>query len=217
MGLCTCFWRTKSSYPDNYRLFNTRFLVRSQSCERSFYLGGVFLMHRLVWSNITYRTVSAIFVCATYGSIYLLSSQCYVTLCGVLFLQAFSSCSSSLLSAHRHCDFVLQSYKINIFASALLCASLLSVSIHQGLNVTYLLNLIQVRCNSSINKRSQLVSNALSGFVVQISAIHANKAKISALCLASYRLVRLAIIWDIACITLKSAIGSIGIKVALVR
>ena len=122
-------------------------------------------MHRLVWSNITYRTVNTIFVCATYSSIYLLSSQYYVTLCEVLFLQVFFSCSNSLLSMHRYCDFVLQSYKINVFTNALLCTLLLSVSIHQGLNVTYLMNLIQVRCNSSTNKQNQLINNALSGQV----------------------------------------------------
>ena len=174
-------------------------------------------MHRLVWSNITYRTVNTIFVCATYSSIYLLSSQYYVTLCEVLFLQVFFSCSNSLLSMHRYCDFVLQSYKINVFTNALLCTLLLSVSIHQGLNVTYLMNLIQVRCNSSTNKQNQLINNALSGFVVQINAIHANKTKISASCLTSYRFVRLAIIWDVAYITLKSIIGSIGIKVVSIK
>jgi hypothetical protein len=150
------------------------------------------------------------FVCAAYGSLYLLSSESYVTLCGVLFLLAQSACASSLVLQK---SYLLQCYKTLIFANASVCALVLSVAIHKGLNVTYLIYLVW-----SGHKNRFHLSTTLRGLVVQINAIprsNARKTKMTALCLASFSLYRLARILDVGCTSLVAALGSIGIKVVV--
>ena len=216
MKLCTCFQRTRASYP--------RFLVCTFT-ERSFYLDSTFITG-LILNQLTTPIKLHIlgrvtrFVCATYSTLYLKSSQSYVTLCDLLFILVFLQLAVGLVKTERikkmehrwfynsqatpfgKVNYLLQSYKIFIFANALLCTLLCTVSIHQGLNVTYLIHLIQVR---------NILSE--SGFLVQINAIHAKKTKISASCLTSLSLYRLARILDLAYITFKSSSGSIGLKV----
>lgn len=147
------------------------------------------------------------FVCATYRSLYLLSSQSYVTLCDVLFLVTQNTCPSIL---HAASSYLLQCYKTLIFANALVCTLVVSVAIHKGLNVTHLIHLV---CSS--HKRFHLKIN--SGLVVQINAIlfHGQKTKMAALCVTSFSLYRLARILDYGYINLVARLGSIGVKVVV--
>jgi hypothetical protein len=155
-------------------------------------------------SCVALAAVNLIFVCASYGSLYLLSSQSYVTLCGLLFLVSQSACPSSLALLK---SYGFQCYKTLIFANASLCALLVSVAIHKGFNVTYIIHLV---CT---NKRFHLSTN--SGLVVQINAMPASDAqtKMAALCLSSFSLYRLARILDLGYIHLLATLGSIGVKV----
>jgi len=157
-------------------------------------------------SSVAPTIVNLVFVCASYGSLYLLSSQSYVTLCGLLFLVSQSACPSSLALLK---SYGFQCYKTLIFANASLCALLVSVAIHKGFNVTYIIHLV---CT---NKRFHLSTN--SGLVVQINAMPASDAqtKMAALCLSSFSLYRLARILDLGYIHLLAALGSIGIKVVV--
>ena len=150
--------------------------------------------------------INLIFVCASYSSLYLLSSQSYVTLCDLLFLVSQNTCPSSLVFLK---SYGFQCYKTLIFANALLCTLLVSVGIHKGFNVTYIIHLV---CT---NKRFHLFMN--SGLVVQINAIPILDAqtKMAALCLSSFSLYRLARILDLGYIHLLATLGSIGVKVVV--
>ena len=148
------------------------------------------------------------FVCATYRSLYLLSSESYVTLCDVLFLLTQNTCPSSLVFLG---SYLLQCYKTLIFANGLVCTLVVSVAIHKGLNVTHLIHLVW-----SSDKRFHLLIN--SGLVVQINAIptfDAHKTKMAALCLTSFSLYSLARILDLGYINLVATLGSIGVVVVV--
>ena len=201
MKFCTSFSRTRASCPfinQGGRYFR----------HRSFYLIRVLSIQFFIPPHIFNSGSSVInlrFVCATYRSLYLFSSQSYMTLSDQLFLQSQETSPSSLVLLK---SYLLQSYKTLIFANAVLTTLVLSVGIHKGLNVTHLIHLV------STNKRFHEMIN--SGLVVQINAIqfHA-QTKMAALCLTSFSLYRLARILDLGYINLLATLGSIGVKVVV--
>ena len=163
-------------------------------------------LHLFIRSSV----INLRFVCATYRSLYLLSSESYVTLCDVLFLLTQNTCASSLVFQK---SYLLQCYKTLIFANGLVCTLVLGGGIHKGLNVTHLIHLVW----SSHKNRFHLFIT-LRGLVVQINAIprfNAHKTKMAALCLTSFSLYRLARILDVGYINLVATLGSIGVKVVV--
>ena len=85
------------------------------------------------------------FLCASYRSLYLLSSLCLVRLCDVLFLvtaNIIPTCYSISKS------YLLQCYKTHIFQNAYIFSSKLATRISQGLNVTHLSVLVLCKLNS---------------------------------------------------------------------
>ena len=146
-------------------------------------------------------------VCATYGSLYLLSSQSYVSLSDLLFVVSHNTCACSLVFQK---SYLLQCYKTLIFANGLLCSMVVSVGLHKGLNVTHLINKV---CTL---KRFHLLIKR--GLVVQINAIlFQAQTKMAALCLSSFSLFRLARILDLGYINLVATLGSIGVFVLVLN
>ena len=176
--------------------------------HRSFYFQGVLEIQLglippqifIGWAVINLR-----FVCASYRSLYLLSSQSYLSLADLLFVLSHNSCPSSLVFQK---SYLLQSYKTLIFANALVCTLVVSLAIHKGLNLTHLIHLV---CS---NKRFHLLIN--SGLVVQINAIlFIAQTKMAALCVSCFSLYSLARILDLGYINLVATLGSIGVKVVV--
>lgn len=184
--------------------------------HRCFYLTVLF--RRLINKfdlQVRWSVINLTFVCATYGSLYLLSSQSYVTLCGVLFQLATSTCPSSQVNTK---SYVLQCYKTLIFADASLCVLVLSVAIDLGLNVRHLIS--HLVCH---NKRFH---PCISGLVVQVSAIPSDakrgkRAKpILGFCntfnsRTSFSFYYKSRILDYGCTQILAQLGSIGLKVVI--
>ena len=144
------------------------------------------------------------FSCATYRSLYLLSSQSDLTLLYVLFqLSDKTSPSSQLLPK----SYLFECLHPPIFANAFLISKVVSVVVQEGLNVTAVIDLF------STNKRFDKPMNSL---LLQINPALLYQTKHHALCLTSLGCYRLAIILDLANINLLPTLGSIGVKVCVV-
>ncbi len=140
------------------------------------------------------------FSCATYRSLYLLSSESDLTLLYVLFqLSDKTSPSSHLLPK----SYLFECLHPPIFANAHLISKVVSVVVQQGLNVTAVIDLF------STNKMlfSNINPTLMSALLYQ--------TKHHALCLTSLGCYRLAIILDLANINLLATLGSIGVKVVV--
>ena len=147
------------------------------------------------------------FSCATYRSLYLLSSESDLTLLYVLFqLSDKTSPSSQLLPK----SYLFECLHPPIFANAFLISKVVSVVYQEGLNVTAVIDLF------STNKRLDQPMNSL---LLQINPTLMSallyQTKHHALCLTSFTLYRLAIILDLANINLLATLGSIGVKVVV--
>ena len=143
------------------------------------------------------------FSCATYRSLYLLSSESDLTLLYVLFqLSDKTSPSSHLLPK----SYLFECLHPRIFANAHLISKVVSVVVQQGLNVTAVIDLF------STNKRFDQPMNSL---LLQINPALLYQTKHHALCLTSLGCYRLAIILDLANINLLATLGSIGVKVVV--
>ena len=143
------------------------------------------------------------FSCATYRSLYLLSSESDLTLLYVLFqLSDKTSPSSHLLPK----SYLFECLHPPIFANAHLISKVVSVVVQEGLNVTAVIDLF------STNKRFDQPMNSL---LLQINPAKVNQTKHHALCLTSLGCYRLAIILDLANINLLATLGSIGVKVVV--
>ena len=144
------------------------------------------------------------FSCATYRSLYLLSSQSDLTLLYVLFqLSDKTSPSSQLLPK----SYLFECLHPPIFANAFLISKVVSVVVQEGLNVTAVIDLF------STNKRFDQPMNSL---LLQINPALLYQTKHHALCLTSLGCYRLAIILDLANINLVATLGSIGVKVVVI-
>ena len=144
------------------------------------------------------------FSCATYRSLYLLSSESDLTLLYVLFqLSDKTSPSSQLLPK----SYLFECLHPPIFANAFLISKVVSVVVQEGLNVTGVIDLF------STNKRFDQPMNSL---LLQINPALLYQTKHHALCLTSLGCYRLAIILDLANINLLPTLGSIGVKVCVV-
>ena len=144
------------------------------------------------------------FSCATYRSLYLLSSESSLTLLYVLFqLSDKTSPSSQLLPK----SYLFECLHPPIFANAFLISKVVSVVVQEGLNVTAVIDLF------STNKRFDQPMNSL---LLQINPALLYQTKHHALCLTSLGCYRLAIILDLANINLLPTLGSIGVKVCVV-
>ena len=143
------------------------------------------------------------FSCATYRSLYLLSSESDLTLLYVLFqLSDKTSPSSQLLPK----SYLFECLHPPIFANAFLISKVVSVVVQEGLNVTAVIDLF------STNKRFDQPMNSL---LLQINPALLYQTKHHALCLTSLGCYRLAIILDLANINLLATLGSIGLKVVV--
>eukprot|EP00415_Alexandrium_ostenfeldii_P000019 UN0019 len=141
MGLCMCFWRNSSFEA------STHFISRHYS-KRSLYLTGVLVRfsHQAFLAAIYLHLcwvlnchVNVTFIFASYGSLYLLSSLSLVRLCSALFLVATNVIQACV---QLEKSYLLQCYKVHIWANAYIFASELAAGVLQGLNVTYLSALV---------------------------------------------------------------------------
>ena len=150
------------------------------------------------------------FSCATYRSLYLLSSESDLTLLYVLFqLSHKTSPSSQLLPK----SYLFECLHPPIFANAFLISKVVSVVYQEGLNVTAVVTAV-IGSLFSTNKRLDQPMNSL---LLQINPTLNYQTKHHALCLTSFTLYRLAIILDLANINLLATLGSIGVKVVVIN
>ena len=205
MGMCTVFWRSSAKVP---------FVSRNYSV-RSFYLTGVLLSRLSSFRGIkadvsVSNSVNVRFLCANYGSLYLLSSLSLVRLCGLLFLSA-----SKIMPLCEGVEksFLLQCYKVRYFQNAYILASELAGGLMQGLNVTYLIYLVtnKMRYLASQDKRCPSgMAIILKGRVKSGAGARAI-ASISALSIASFS----SRILDIGYVSSCTTLGLVGIKVGI--
>lgn len=168
--------------------------------------------HQLLIANkldlfITSSYMNLTFSCATYRSLYLLSSESDLTLLYVLFqLSDKTSPSSQLLPK----SYLFECLHPPIFANAFLISKVVSVVYQEGLNVTAVIDLF------STNKRlDQPMNSLLLQINPTLNITLSPPSKHHALCLTSFTLYRLAIILDLANINLLATLGSIGVKVVV--
>ena len=174
--------------------------------QRSFYLTGV-----LVFQCSCVKPVIGVFnlryaltfLCASYRSLYLLSSLKAVRLCDVLFLVTAKIIPTCV---QLEKSYLLQCYKTHIFRNAYIFSSLLATRIMQGLNVTHLLSVLTAVA-------------ALCVIIVGLGLIFNGRIKghmktrfvpkIKALCVSSFS----NRILDIGYISSVTSLGLVGVKV----
>jgi len=151
------------------------------------------------------------FLCAAYGSLYLLSSLSLVRLCGLLFLSA-----SKIMPICEGVEksYLLQCYKVHYFQNAYIFASELAGGIMQGLNVTYLIHLVcsKMRLLASQDRRGPSgMAIILKGRIKGSGGARAI-AGINALSIASFS----SRILDVGYVSSLTTLGLIGIKVGTI-
>ena len=158
------------------------------------------------------------FLCASYRSLYLLSSLKAVRLCDVLFLVTAKIIPTCV---QLEKSYLLQCYKTHIFRNAYIFSSLLATRIMQGLNVTHLSVLVCSKIfikTQDINSAALCVISALKG-IVGLGLIFNGRIKghmktrfvpkIKALCVSSFS----NRILDIGYISSVTSLGLVGVKV----
>jgi hypothetical protein len=151
------------------------------------------------------------FLCVCYGSLYLLSSLSLVRLCGVLFLV-----TTSIITLCRSKSLRLQCYKTHIFQNAFIFSSELATGISQGLNVTYLSNVVLSKISLISQDKYSLNGPVGIGLIFSgrikgragTRSVHA----MSALCVGSFS----SRILDLGYKTSVSSLGLVGVKVGIV-
>ena len=160
------------------------------------------------------------FLCASYRSLYLLSSLSLVRLCDVLFLVTAKIIPTCV---QLEKSYLLQCYKTHILRNAYIFSSLLATRIMQGLNVTHLSVLV---CSKIFIKTQDINSaalfSALKG-IVGLGLIFNGRIKghmktrfvpkIKALCVSSFS----NRILDIGYISSVSSLGLVGVKVGTIH
>ena len=151
------------------------------------------------------------FLCATYGSLYLLSSLSLVRLCGLLFLSA-----SKIIPICEGVEksYLLQCYKVRYFQNAYIFASELAGGLMQGLNVTYLIHLVcsKMRFLAASDRRAPSgVALILKGRIKGSGGARAI-AGLNALSIASFS----SRILDVGYVSSLSTLGLIGVKVGTI-
>jgi hypothetical protein len=152
------------------------------------------------------------FLCASYRSLYLLSSLCLVRLCDVLFLvtaNIIPTCYSISKS------YLLQCYKTHIFQNAYIFSSKLATRISQGLNVTHLSVLVLCKLNSGSLAQDMyllegiglIFNGRIKGHITTRFVLAMN-----ALCVSSFS----NRILDIGYISSHSSLGLVGVKVGTI-
>ena len=151
------------------------------------------------------------FLCASYRSLYLLSSLKAVRLCDVLFLVTAKIIPTCV---QLEKSYLLQCYKTHIFRNAYIFSSLLATRIMQGLNVTHLLSVL-----TAVGYVNRVNSAALCVIIVGLGLIFNGRIKghmktrfvpkIKALCVSSFS----NRILDIGYISSVTSLGLVGVKV----
>ena len=148
------------------------------------------------------------FLCASYRSLYLLSSLKAVRLCDVLFLVTAKIIPTCV---QLEKSYLLQCYKTHIFRNAYIFSSLLATRIMQGLNVTHLLSVLVCK----IEKTQDIcVINIVGLGLIFNGRIKGHMKtrfvpKIKALCVSSFS----NRILDIGYISSVTSLGLLGVKV----
>jgi hypothetical protein len=214
MGLCTCFWRNSAITSGNPFYYS----------QRSFYLTGVLTSFSESKGTgcccvLTKKPVIGVFnlryaltfLCASYGSLYLLSSLKAVRLCDVLFLVTAKIIPTCV---QLEKSYLLQCYKTHIFRNAYILSSLLATGIVQGLNVTYLLSVLVCKIGKTQDARVINIVGLGLIFTGRIKG-HAGTRSISgikALCVGSFS----SRILDVGYVSSVTSLGLLGVKVGTV-
>ena len=156
------------------------------------------------------------FICASYRSLYLLSSLSLVRLCDVLFLVTAKIIPTCV---QLEKSYLLQCYKTHILRNAYIFSSLLATIIMQGLNLTHLSVLVLRKIFCVIN----IASGAAQPLGVGLGLIFNGRIKghmktrfvpkIKALCVSSFS----NRILDIGYISSVSSLGLVGVKVGTIH
>ena len=154
------------------------------------------------------------FLCASYRSLYLLSSLKAVRLCDVLFLVTAKIIPTCV---QLEKSYLLQCYKTHIFRNAYIFSSLLATRIMQGLNVTHLLSVLV--CKIEKTQDICVINSAALCVIVGLGLIFNGRIKghmktrfvpkIKALCVSSFS----NRILDIGYISSVTSLGLVGVKV----
>jgi hypothetical protein len=97
------------------------------------------------------------FLCASYRSLYQLSSLSLVRLCDVLFLV-----TAKIIPTSSRKSYLLQSYCTHHFQNPYIFASYIALRIMQGLNLTHLVFIVCSKMKSHMKTRFVPKMNALS-------------------------------------------------------
>ena len=192
-------------------------------CRLSFYLTGVLVCIYFGLAafggkpDLQYTCTASsghilTFLCASYRSLYLLSSLCLVRLCDVLFLVT-SNIIPTCYSISK--SYLLQCYKTHIFQNAYIFSSKLATRISQGLNVTHLSVLVLCKLNSGSLAQDMyllegiglIFNGRIKGHITTRFVLAMN-----ALCVSSFS----NRILDIGYISSHSSLGLVGVKVGTI-
>ena len=151
------------------------------------------------------------FLCATYTSLYLLSSLSFLRLCDLLFLvtpKIIPTC------VQLEKSYLLESYKTHIFQNAYIFSSKLGRRIMEGLNVTHLIHLVCTNLRFLISSSIQCAPNGIG--VILAGRIKGDmKTRFLAwvaLCVSSFT----NRILDYGYISSVSSLGLVGVKVGTI-
>ena len=147
------------------------------------------------------------FVCASYRSLYLLSSIKMLSLCHLLFLVTPKIIPTCVVNEK---SFRMQSYKTHIFQNAYIFSSKLVLRIMEGLNLTHLLHSV---CTINLGKAATpkgiglILAARMKGHMKTRFV-----PKLNALCVSSFS----NIILDCGYIRCRSSLGQVGVKVGTI-
>ena len=168
-------------------------------------------------SSLTNGMVNLTFLCASYRSLYLLSSLSLVRLCDVLFLVTANIIPTCV---QLEKSYLLQCYKTHIFQNAYIFSSKLATRIMQGNNVTYLSVLVCSKIFLISHARDILSGAAPLGIGLIFNGRIKGHMKtrfvpngpMNALCVSSFS----NRILDIGYISSVSSLGVVGVKVGTI-
>ena len=152
------------------------------------------------------------FVCASYRSLYLLSSLKMLSLCHLLFLVTPKIIPTCVVNEK---SFRMQSYKTHIFQNAYIFSSKLVLRIMEGLNLTHLIHSVCTKMSLMKTINIQSAPNGIGLILAARIKGHMKTRfvpKLNALCVSSFS----NRILDCGYIRCRSSLGLVGVKVGTI-
>ena len=152
------------------------------------------------------------FLCASYRSLYLLSSIKMLSLCHLLFVVTPKIIPTCVLNEK---SFRMQSYKTHIFQNAYIFSSKLVLRIITGLNLTHLIHSVCTKMSLMKTINIQSAPNGIGLILAARIKGHMKTRfvpKLNALCVSSFS----NRILDCGYIRCRSSLGLVGVKVGTI-